>query len=279
MASAGARRTVPRSGLRSPARTRSSVLLPTPFGPTRPMRWPASTAMSTSSRMMRVPSDCLMSRASRDAGTRDLRIERDGSGLPQPAMSTSLPDDPAPRRPGSLLRLPQHPRPVRRWTGRGAGPWGVLGVIDVRATPIGSRFSEFPFVTSEGIDPPPGRAYNGTHVHHHRRLDPPHRRRLGHRSTRRPRARLGPEQPHVERPDRRAHRRGPAGRDRSTSVATAAPTARPAATTSTRWRPTSSPCSTSSTCATSPSSGSRWAVRSSPTRSAGSARRAWPASC
>src|SRR4051812_2080487 len=67
MACAGIVVTVPASGLSAPARTRSSVDLPTPLGPTRPTRQPGETDRSTASRMTARPRDSDRLRAWRDA--------------------------------------------------------------------------------------------------------------------------------------------------------------------------------------------------------------------
>ena len=63
--------TRPASGGSSPASSRSSVLLPEPFGPTRPMRSPARTSSVTPSKSRR-PATCLATPSARSSTARNL---------------------------------------------------------------------------------------------------------------------------------------------------------------------------------------------------------------
>src|SRR5581483_7643335 len=76
----GVRRTRPESGSSSPARRRSSVDLPAPFGPTSPIRARGGTTRLTSARTISAPYDFEIPAATSEPARRDMRdlhAERD----------------------------------------------------------------------------------------------------------------------------------------------------------------------------------------------------------
>ena len=102
--------TVPRSGSSSPAASRSSVVLPAPFGPTSPIRSPSATAAVTSSRITNVP----ISRLTLSSRSR---------------LTGALPGRrPAPSRPGRRPGAPAAARFVRSVRARCAARSASAGV-------------------------------------------------------------------------------------------------------------------------------------------------------
>ncbi len=95
VADGGADVTRPDSGSIRPASVRSSVLLPTPFGPTTPIRCPGATVRSTRSSTIRGPRLTVTSEARSEAVM--------------------------PRRPYGLLVAPPRIAVSAQWSGRGKG--------------------------------------------------------------------------------------------------------------------------------------------------------------
>jgi hypothetical protein len=72
--SGGSRLTTPESGVSMPARTRSKVDFPMPFGPTTPIRLPGATVRETRSRTTTSANDLLMFRAASTPRECDIRL-------------------------------------------------------------------------------------------------------------------------------------------------------------------------------------------------------------
>ena len=73
----------PESGAMSPAKVRSSVLLPTPFGPTTPQRSPGSTVRETWSSITAGPKLTVMSLARSEVLMTSIHLMREAGASTQ----------------------------------------------------------------------------------------------------------------------------------------------------------------------------------------------------